>query len=370
MALALPSIAHHIHAPRRPVDRWQWLTGEWQCWLVSPPDACLQTDRVEQPQRGWQSPLGDSSSSPSPPLCSVLCSSPVQIVLVTGANKTIGLEIVRQLSQQYPDWTLLLASRSVDNGQSALRELGSPANVQLIALDVTSAESVRAAAEEVRSKYGRLDILVNNAGVASQEGAIETNVYGVHRCVAAFLPLLSDGGRITIVSSEVGTWMHQLTPKETRQQVLEKATLQWTELDQLTKEYQANDPKTAHKFASRNTGNMLQDGAYGFSKTLVSTYGRQILARDLASRKITVVNCCPGFCQTDLGPHNRKMAKRTAADGAKSVVQALKRPFADTGKFFQDDVEYPFAQDIPEAYLQMFKAQAAQVAAAKQAQAK
>ena len=226
-----------------------------------------------------------------------------------------------------------------------------------------------AAAEEVRNTYGHLDILVNNAGVASQDGAIDTNVYGVHRTVEAFLPLIPDGGRITIVSSEVGTWMHQLTPAETRK-ILEKGDLTWSELDQLTREYVANDPKNVHKFAARNTGNQLQDSSYGFSKTLVSTYGRQILARDLAPRHITVINCCPGFCQTDLGPHNRKLAKRTAADGARSVVQALERPFADTGKFFQDDKEYPFAQDIPQYYQEMFKKAAAAAAAVKAAEAK
>src|SRR5262249_49858143 len=81
----------------------------------------------------------------------------------------------------------------------------------IVALDVRSDDSVRAALEQIRSSAGRLDVLVNNAGFrflgAAEETSVdeakavfETNFFGAHRVTAAALPLLREGGGRKIVN--------------------------------------------------------------------------------------------------------------------------------------------------------------------------
>ena len=80
-----------------------------------------------------------------------------------------------------------------------------------LALDVTSDDSVNAAAEYVTKKHGSLDVLVNNAGfgiygpleelpIEKAKKQFETNVFGLARVTNAFLPLLRLGNRPLIVN--------------------------------------------------------------------------------------------------------------------------------------------------------------------------
>ena len=143
-----------------------------------------------------------------------------KIALVTGATRGIGLETVRQLAGE--GIRVLLAGRDAGRAAEAASQLsGQGLPVESIALDVTDATSIAAAAAEVRRKFGRLDILVNNAGVfiddfakTSSEQSLETwrttfdtNVFGVVAVTQAFLPLLreSAAGRIVNVSSGLGS---------------------------------------------------------------------------------------------------------------------------------------------------------------------
>ena len=77
---------------------------------------------------------------------------------MTGANKGIGEAIVKKLLHDYPDTFLLLGSRSVERGVSAIeritRELGgnTKERIELIEIDISSDESVRKAAETVLAK--------------------------------------------------------------------------------------------------------------------------------------------------------------------------------------------------------------------------
>lgn len=149
------------------------------------------------------------------------------IALVTGANQGIGLQIAKELAAH--GYTVLAGSRNLQNGENAVKEIGADAHA--IQLDVTDSASVTAAAERVRTEFGRLDLLVNNAAI-SHAGAPgrtleeiiesgrasvvsldevravwETNVFGVIAVTQAMLPLLREApaARIVNVSSNVGS---------------------------------------------------------------------------------------------------------------------------------------------------------------------
>jgi len=136
------------------------------------------------------------------------------ITVITGGNKGLGFESARRLKEA--GHTVLIGARDAERGRAAADELG----VACLSLGVTDQVSVDAAAERVRSEYGRLDVLVNNAGItgsfqpleqtrAEDAGAVlDTNVLGVMRVTNAFVPLLaeSENARIVNVTSAVGSF--------------------------------------------------------------------------------------------------------------------------------------------------------------------
>jgi len=89
----------------------------------------------------------------------------MKTVLITGANKGIGLETARQLAQQ--GYHVYLGSRDLANGQQAAAQLRAEglSEVEAVQLDVTNAESVSAARAEIGRKTDVLDALVNNAAI-------------------------------------------------------------------------------------------------------------------------------------------------------------------------------------------------------------
>jgi len=140
------------------------------------------------------------------------------VYLVTGSNRGIGREIVRQIAIKKPDSVVIITSRVPSDGeteaQAISKEIG-PGKAKLVAhqLDVTNDESVAKCAEWVKASYGGLDVLINNAGYAihgdgfDEEIARTTsgiNYFGVKRVTNAFLPLMKSNGRIVTVSSSAG----------------------------------------------------------------------------------------------------------------------------------------------------------------------
>src|SRR5436190_3335345 len=91
--------------------------------------------------------------------------TPKKVALVTGANKGIGFETVRQLAKL--GFTVLLASRDEAKGRRAAAKLEAEGlAVDPLKLDVTSDADCKAAARRVAERFGHLDVLVNNAGVS------------------------------------------------------------------------------------------------------------------------------------------------------------------------------------------------------------
>jgi NAD(P)-dependent dehydrogenase (short-subunit alcohol dehydrogenase family) len=142
-----------------------------------------------------------------------------KVALITGANKGIGLEIARQLSEQ--GTFVLIGARDEARGKEAAASLTARGRaVAPLSVDVTDPASIARAARDIEEQHGRLDILVNNAGITgSFRGApsevtldqlrqvYDTNVFGVVAVTNQMLPLLrrSAAGRIVNMSSGLGS---------------------------------------------------------------------------------------------------------------------------------------------------------------------
>jgi NAD(P)-dependent dehydrogenase (short-subunit alcohol dehydrogenase family) len=84
-----------------------------------------------------------------------------RVAIITGANTGLGFETARMLAERGA--TVVLAVRDVDKGQDAAARIAGDVTVQ--ALDLTSLESIRSAAVDLRTTHPRIDLLINNAGV-------------------------------------------------------------------------------------------------------------------------------------------------------------------------------------------------------------
>ncbi len=224
-----------------------------------------------------------------------------RIALVSGGNRGLGLEVVRQLASQ--GMTVLLGSRQLAAGEKMARQLRREGgDVVAVKLDVTAQDDVDAAARAIERDYGRLDVLVNNAGaffdlndrastadLGQVRGALDTNLLGAWRLSEAVLPMMRRHayGRIVNVSSGCG--------------------------------------------ASGSTGEDC--AAYRISKSALNTYTR-MLASELRGSGIVVNAVCPGWVATDMGGPGG----RPVADGAAGIVWAACLPTAGavTGGFFRD----------------------------------
>lgn len=229
-----------------------------------------------------------------------------KVALVTGANRGIGLEVVRQLAQR--GIRVILGTRDLERGnaaaQSLTREQGMVFPHQL---DVVEQQSIDRLLNEVTTAFGRLDILVNNAGILydtweeaitadlnTAHAALETNLFGAWRMCQASLSLLrqSDAGRIVNVSSEGGS------------------------------------------LASMGGGTP----AYSVSKAALNALTR-ILAAELAGTDILVNAICPGWVATDMGG----VGGRSVAQGAAGIIWAATLPrHGPTGGFFRDEKPLPW----------------------------
>lgn len=84
-----------------------------------------------------------------------------RVAVVTGANTGLGFETARMLAMRGA--TVVLAVRDLDKGKQAADRIKGDVSVQ--ALDLTSLDSIRAAAADLRISHPRIDLLINNAGV-------------------------------------------------------------------------------------------------------------------------------------------------------------------------------------------------------------
>ncbi|GAA2547468.1 SDR family NAD(P)-dependent oxidoreductase [Mycolicibacterium diernhoferi] len=84
-----------------------------------------------------------------------------RVAIVTGANTGLGFETARMLAEHGA--TVVLAVRDIEKGRQAAAAITGDVTVQT--LDLTSLDSIRSAADDLRAAHPRIDLLINNAGV-------------------------------------------------------------------------------------------------------------------------------------------------------------------------------------------------------------
>ncbi|OMC48580.1 short-chain dehydrogenase [Mycobacterium sp. IS-2888] len=136
-----------------------------------------------------------------------------RVAVITGANTGLGYETAAALADHGA--RVVLAVRNLDKGKDAAARIAasSPhADVALQELDLTSLQSIRAAAEQLRAEHDRIDLLINNAGVmytpkSTTKDGFELQFGTNHLGHFAFTGLLLDrllpvaGSRVVTVSS-------------------------------------------------------------------------------------------------------------------------------------------------------------------------
>jgi NAD(P)-dependent dehydrogenase (short-subunit alcohol dehydrogenase family) len=136
-----------------------------------------------------------------------------RVAVITGANTGIGYQAAEVLADKGA--RVVLAVRNLDKGKDAAERISgkSPnADVALQRLDLTSLDSVRAAADELRNTHDRIDLLINNAGVmytpkeTTQDGfelQFGTNHLGHFALTGLLLDRLLpvEGSRVVTISS-------------------------------------------------------------------------------------------------------------------------------------------------------------------------
>lgn len=147
-----------------------------------------------------------------------------RVAVITGASSGIGSATAKALAARGAKVALL--ARRKDKLDGIVAEIEAAGGTAMaIAVDVTSQESVDAAAAKVAADYGRADLIFNNAGVmlpgATEDRAIEQwqhqidlNVTGVMRVIYAFVPQLvqasAEGATVDLIntSSIAGQYLY------------------------------------------------------------------------------------------------------------------------------------------------------------------
>jgi 3-oxoacyl-[acyl-carrier protein] reductase len=201
-----------------------------------------------------------------------------KIALVTGASRGIGRAVAKRLSEQGA--TVIAAARG-DHAREVVEELTAAGGIaEAIGLDVTDAAAIEKLPGALVSRYGRLDIVISNAGIARDQllmrmkrddwdAVIATNLTATFLLAqAAMRPMLKQrSGRIIAVGSVVG---------------------------------QTGNAGQTNYAASKA-------GLIGFAKAL---------AREVASRGITVNVIAPGMIETDM---TRAINEKTQVDWAAQI---------------------------------------------------
>jgi len=241
-----------------------------------------------------------------------------KVILVTGANKGLGLETVKQLAKEGN--TVIIGSRDKERGDAAVDSIKNEGiSAEAIEIDLTNSSTVDEAVNYINEKHGKLDVLINNAGAVINEGwmgnsvetvsmndlkeTFEINFFATIDITRKFLPLVrkSNSGSIINVSSIMGSLEMHINPES---------------------------PIYGSK-----------PFAYDASKTALNQFTVH-LAHALMEDNIKVYSAHPGWVKTDLGGEH---APLTVAEGAKTMVDlALEKTEFPSGSYVHLDSQLPW----------------------------
>ncbi|MBX9577731.1 MAG: 3-oxoacyl-ACP reductase FabG [Chthoniobacterales bacterium] len=187
-----------------------------------------------------------------------------QVAIVTGAGRGIGEAIAHELARQGAKIAVVSRSEANSSKVAAALEATCPGSAKPYAVDVANFEEVQKVGEQIISDFGRVDILVNNAGITRDtlmmrmsvedwDAVLDTNLKGAfHFSKVVLRPMMkARSGRIINISSVSGIM----------------------------------------GLAGQTNYSASKAGLIGLTKSL---------AREIASRGITVNVVAPGFVETDM----------------------------------------------------------------------
>ena len=221
--------------------------------------------------------------------------------LVTGANRGIGLEFVRQLLARGDH---VVATCRHPGKASALNALAGdhPARLHVLPLDVADAKSRASLVHDlplVLGDDGRIDLLLNNAGVlhsgerfghveqATLDDSLRTNAIGPFLLAQALAPLLRDGTVAVDDAASPCTIIANIS----------------SQLGSITNTARFGTPSYAISKAAQNMANAL-------------------LANALAGRGVVVLALHPGWVQTEMGGAQAQVTPVDAVAGLLRVIDA------------------------------------------------
>ena len=226
----------------------------------------------------------------------------MKTILITGSNRGLGLEFVKQFLAK---GDRVIASCRNPSKAEKLQNLKSkhPEELTIIQLDVTKEEDINGAYIKIQSKFDSIDLLINNAGVISGDGKNLYHFGDVHK--EDFLKAIQINSLAPLLMSE------KFFP------LLKKGS----------------NPKIIN-ITSKNGSIALrkQGGKYSYcvSKAALNMVSK-ILSNDLRDKGITVLAFQPGWIQTDMGGPEAPLKPQEPISKIIEIIESS--DIANSGKF-------------------------------------